>query len=88
LQAIQINRILSDVLASIAAGVVAIWFKMTASRPKLRSVDLLRQDFAELRKSQAVEEARMVAPTIPRQVREKKEASPKHSSREVQTGVD
>jgi hypothetical protein len=64
LQAIQINRILSDVLASIAAGVVAIWFKITASRPKLRSVDLLRQDFAELRKSQAVEEARMVAPTI------------------------
>jgi hypothetical protein len=51
-------------------------------------VDLLRREFADLRKSQVAEGLRMVTPTIPGQPRVNKEASPKHSGREVQTGVD
>jgi DNA-binding transcriptional LysR family regulator len=57
--------------------------------PKVRIVvDLLRKEFADLRKSQAAEGLRMVTPTIPGQARDKKEASPKHSEREVQTRAD
>jgi hypothetical protein len=57
--------------------------------PKVRTVvDLLRRKFAELRKSPVAEGLREVTPTIKRKVRDKKEASPKQSRQEVQTGAD
>jgi DNA-binding transcriptional LysR family regulator len=79
---------------ALRAPLTIICHKRMADLPKVRIVvDLLRREFAHLRKSQVAGGLRMVTPTIPRQsetrqVRDKKEAPPKHSRREAQTGAD
>jgi len=73
--------------AALRPPLVIICHKRMTDLPKVRIVvDLLRQEFAVLRKSQVAEECRTVTPTTPRQARVKKEVLPKRAGREVQTG--
>jgi DNA-binding transcriptional LysR family regulator len=66
--------------AALRPSLTIICHKRMADLPKVRTVvDLLRQEFAHLRKSQVTEKLRMVSPLIPRQTRTEKEVSPKHS---------
>ncbi|MES5481782.1 LysR family transcriptional regulator [Bradyrhizobium sp. INPA03-11B] len=65
--------------ASLRAPQAIICHKRMAELPKVRTVvDLLRQEFADLRKSQGAQKLRMVTPTIPRLAKDKN-GSPKHS---------
>lgn len=74
---------------ALRAPLTIICHKRMTDLPKVRIViDLLRREFADLRTSQVAVRLRTVTSTIPRQVRDKKEASPKHLRREVQTGAD
>jgi DNA-binding transcriptional LysR family regulator len=75
--------------ASLRAELTIICHKRMADLPKVRIVvDLLRQEFADLRRSQVAKELRKVTPIIPRQARTKKKVSPKHSGREIPPRTD
>src|SRR6516225_2451750 len=75
---------------SLRAELAIICHKRMADLPKVRIVvDLLRQEFADLRKSQVTEKKLRIVPRIiPRNARDKNETSPKHSRQEVQTRAD
>lgn len=73
--------------AALRPPLAIICHKRMTDLPKVRIVvDLLRQEFADLRKSQVAEECRTATPTTPRQARVKKDVLPKRAGREVQTG--
>ena len=65
---------------SLRAELTIICHKRMANLPKVRTVvELLRQEFADLRKSRGAERLRKATPIVPRQARHK-EVSPQHSS--------
>jgi DNA-binding transcriptional LysR family regulator len=62
--------------ASLRASLTIICHKRMVDLPKVRIVvDLLRQAFADLRKSEVTEGLQMETPTIPRQARDEKKVS-------------
>lgn len=74
---------------AIRAPLTIICHKRMTDLPKVRIVvDLLRREFAELRKNQIAAGLREVMPTNKRKIRDKKKASPRHSRRDVRTATD